>query len=109
VAGAFASPFPDENAAECLRVFRIPIEGSNNSACREGSRRSGRRDFARSASSTATVGKGSDTRYLHGAAGDIDEEQDVVCHQSADRAHLDGEKICRHQAFPVISKKRPLS
>jgi hypothetical protein len=29
-----------------------------------------------------------------------------VCHQSLDRADLDGEKVCRHQAFPVSSEKR---
>src|ERR1022692_1514960 len=49
---------------------------------------------------------GSDTRDLHGAVDDIDEEQNVVCHQSPDRADLDREKICRHQAFPMSSKKR---
>jgi hypothetical protein len=49
---------------------------------------------------------GSDTRDLQGAVGDIDEEQNVVCHQSPDRADLDGEKICRHQAFPMSSKER---
>ena len=108
MAGAFASPFPDENAAECLRVFRIPIEGSN-SACREGSRCQVGEISRDLRHPPRLSGRGSDTRYLHGAAGDIDEEQDVVCHQSPDRAHLDGEKICRHQAFPVISKKRPLS
>src|ERR1039457_2542802 len=52
------------------------------------------------------VGMGSDTRDLHGAVDDIDEEQNVVCHQCPDSADLDGEKICRHQAFPMSSKKR---
>src|SRR5450759_4790630 len=29
----------------------------------------------------------------------------TLCHQSPDSADLDGEKICRHQAFPMSSKK----
>src|ERR1035437_10514605 len=36
----------------------------------------------------SAVGMGSSTRDLHGAVGDIDEDQNVVCHQSPDRAHL---------------------
>ena len=37
------------------------------------------------------VGVGSDTRDLYyGAAGDIDREQDMVCHQSVDRADIYG-------------------
>src|SRR5450631_781693 len=49
---------------------------------------------------------GSDTSDLHGAVDDIDEEQNVACHQSPDRADLDREKICRHLAFPMSSKER---
>ena len=30
----------------------------------------------------------------------------TLCHQSPDRADLDGEKISRHQAFPMNSKER---
>jgi hypothetical protein len=96
--------YADENAAECVRVFRIPIENQVALAAKEAVVQVG--EIPRDLRHPPAVGMGSDTRDLHGAAGDIDEEQDIVCHQSLNRADLDGEKVGRHQAFPVSSEKR---
>jgi GNAT superfamily N-acetyltransferase len=102
--GMSGSGFADENAAECVRVFHIPIENQIALAAKEAVVQVG--EIPRDLRHPPAVGIGSDTSDPHGAAGDIDEEQDVVCHQSPDRADLDGEKVCRHQAFPVSSEKR---
>jgi hypothetical protein len=74
--------FADENAAECVRVFRIPIENQIALAAKEAVVRVG--EIPRDLCHPPAVGMGCDTRDLHCAAGDIDEEQDIVCHQSLD-------------------------
>src|ERR1017187_9680875 len=88
--------FSDENAAQCVRVFRIPIENQIALAAKQAVVRVGEIPRVRH---PPAVGMGSDTRDLHGAVDDIDQEQNVVCHQCPDSADLDGEKICRHQAY----------
>src|SRR5450759_729213 len=71
--------FSDQNAAQCVRVFRIPIENQIALAAQEAVVRVG--EIARDLRHPPAVGMGSDTSDLHGAVDDIDEEQNVVCHQ----------------------------
>jgi len=49
---------------------------------------------------------GRDACDLYGAAGDIDDKQDVVSDQSSDGADLDGEEVRRGDAFSMSFEKR---
>src|SRR5882672_2627573 len=95
---------PDENAAECVGVFRIPIENQVSLAAKKAVVRVGQ--IARDLRHPTVIRIGSNARDLYGAAGDVDKEQDVVCDKSLDRADLDSEEISCRQAFPMSSEKR---
>src|SRR5205085_6790111 len=45
------------------------------------------------------------TRDLHSSGGQIQEEQDQKAFQPSGSPHLDGEKICRCDQFPVLRQK----
>ena len=70
----------DENAAECVGIFHIPIKNQVSLTVKEPVIQVG--EIARDLHHSSVVGMRSDTRDLHGAGGDIDEEQDVVSDQT---------------------------
>jgi hypothetical protein len=80
--------FAHENAAERVRVFGIPIENQIALAAKEAVVQVG--EIPRDLRHPPAVGMGSDTRDLHGAAGDIDEEQNVVCPEAKNSNKING-------------------
>jgi hypothetical protein len=92
-----------ENATEAVAVFRVAVVYQISFPAQEAVGQVGA--IARHLAHPAAVRMTSDSRDLHGAAGDIDEEQHVVCHQSSGREDLDSKEVCCRHAIQVRPQK----